>query len=428
MKSSFFAIGLAQRLLGVLALGDVHRDAEAAHRPACGVVLDLAAVADPGRAAVGLQDAELESERLALRDRLLPALHEHRPVVRVHQLEHALTGRHERLGTEPEHRISLRRPPQHVITDVEVERAHPAALSARLRRSRSLRSSSSAWRRSVTSDMMLIRRCALPSGVRAATSPRPDSQTVVPSGRTIRYSAENESTLVGQHVEAPRQMAIVRMHRRLVLSRRRRRPGRARRADRSRTAPCLMGPGPRSGSQVGFPRAHAAGGQRGPVACLALAQRFLGAPGRGDVEEGRDRLQWPALDHEDRNHRLDRARDAVVTSQREAQRRRRPLLPSFEQGRSTRLRSDSSMRFSAASAVPRGSERVMDPIEKPTTRSKLSLACTRPVARSTSTDASATGCVMRCRPRAADAERSGSRRRAVEESCSASSPPFMRQV
>ncbi len=80
------AIGLAQRLLGVLALGDVHRDAEAAHRLAGGVVLDLAAVADPGRAAVGLQDAELEGERLVLRDRLGAALHEHRPVVRMHQL------------------------------------------------------------------------------------------------------------------------------------------------------------------------------------------------------------------------------------------------------------------------------------------------------------------------------------------------------
>ena len=93
--------------------------------------------------------------------------------------------------------------------------------------------------------------------------------------------------LVGQQMEASHQMAILRVHRSLVFV------GVA--ADLAASAGqidpeqrhALVGPGPRSGAQVGFPRAHAAGGQRRPVARLAFAQRFLGAPGGGQGEQGR---------------------------------------------------------------------------------------------------------------------------------------------
>ena len=63
-------VGVAQDLLDVLALGDVHDDAEAAHRPARGVVFGLAAIAEPDLRAVGPPDAELVHEGLPPRDRL----------------------------------------------------------------------------------------------------------------------------------------------------------------------------------------------------------------------------------------------------------------------------------------------------------------------------------------------------------------------
>jgi hypothetical protein len=90
------------------------------------VVLDLAAVADPGRFAVGAAGCGTRAKRLVLRDRLGTAPQEHRPVVRMDQRGDAFTCRRESLGTQPEHLVRLRRPPQHVLADVEVERTHLA--------------------------------------------------------------------------------------------------------------------------------------------------------------------------------------------------------------------------------------------------------------------------------------------------------------
>ena len=64
------------------------------------------------------------------------------------------------------------------------------------------------------------------------------ARAMAPSGRTIRYSAANESCRVGERVEALHQVAVVRDASPPGIRRRRRRPGRDRPAGRARTAPC----------------------------------------------------------------------------------------------------------------------------------------------------------------------------------------------
>jgi hypothetical protein len=110
--------------------------------------------------------------------------------------------------------------------------------------------------------MMLIRRCALPSGVRVATSPRPDSQTSVPSGRTIRYSAGNEST---SSANAWKRRARWRSSGCIAASYSSVSPPTVPRPAGqidSEQRHALGRPAARAGAQVGFPRAHAAGLQR----------------------------------------------------------------------------------------------------------------------------------------------------------------------
>ncbi len=250
------------------------------------------------------------------------------------------------------------------------------ALSARLRRSRSLRSCllGMAALGDVRHDADQSMRLAVRRARRDESAARqPDDRAVGPHDPVL---GGKRIDLVGQRMEAPRQMAIVRMHRGLVLI------GVA--ADLAAPAGqidpeqrhALVRPGPRAGAQVGFPRAHAAGGQRRPVARLALAQRLLGAPGGGDVEEGRDRLERPAVDREHgqppprssarcRRHRAAAKRSVAVD----------PCCPSFEQGRfdaaAVRLRRCESARRRPAREGPM---REPESIAKPTTRSKLSLA------------------------------------------------------
>ena len=231
------------------------------------------------------------------------------------------------------------------------------ALSARLRRSRSLRSClfGMAALGHVRHDADQAMRLAVRRARRDESASRqPDDRAVGPHDPVL---GGKRIDLVGQRMEAPRQMAIVRMHRGLVLI------GVA--ADLA--APtgqidpeqrhALMGPGPRSGAQVGFPRAHAAGGQRRPVARLALAQRFLGTPGRRR-RRGGSRSPCSGRPSTARTETTASIERGTPSSPRSAKRSVAvdPCCRASSRAASTRLRSDSSMRFSAASAVPRRSE------------------------------------------------------------------------
>ena len=107
-------VGDAQDLLGLLALADVHDDAEGPHRPALLVVFGLAAVADPDVAAVGAADPELVEEGLALGDRLGASAREAVPIVGMEQVDDALARRHELGAVDAEQLVGLGRPPQRV--------------------------------------------------------------------------------------------------------------------------------------------------------------------------------------------------------------------------------------------------------------------------------------------------------------------------
>ena len=142
-------------------------------------------------AAVGPPDPELVGNGLPLRRSPPRAASRTRPVLRVEELEDALAGRHEALCSTPnrsnvwaDHHSTLVRMSS---SNAPIRPAPQRRRAARARRARLFRLLAS-----VTSAMMLTRRCGWPSA-RAVTRPRPDSQTWFRRAGRPGTPPENES-------------------------------------------------------------------------------------------------------------------------------------------------------------------------------------------------------------------------------------------
>ena len=270
------AVGIAQCLLGRLAIADVRGDAEVPHRPAGVVVGGVAVMVDPSRPAVATDDAQLGGQRLSSLDRLGPLAQEAGAVVGVDERDHRLPRRREGRGIDAEDGIGLRRPPQGVAPHVEIERTHPAGLERECE--------PFPFDRQVLVGLSTLGDVGHDADhpVRPPVGQARDDETA--TREKVHGAAGPDDPVVGGERifmlcaarELAHQVPVVGVQRLLVFVVAAADPAAAPGQRQTEERHAFFRPGSRPGDEIRLPRPHPPGLERRAVACLALGQRGRG--------------------------------------------------------------------------------------------------------------------------------------------------------